>query len=123
MPIKKRGTTKPAGKKVAKTYDEFRISQWEAQGGAKPWNFRAGTRSDGGDITQSILQPKEHAFYKDIWHCVGKESAKQLSITILKFESVVQLEMKGRWVYVDWTGKGPWLLPGQKGDDRDTVTG
>lgn len=119
MPITKRSKKSPA----KATYDSYRKSRWQSQGGAEPWNFRGSCAADGSPLRKSVIQPKPNGNFKDIWHCPNAALARNVAATILGFEEVYYVEFKGVHVFVKWHEQEPWVLDGQESDDRTTVTG
>lgn len=113
---------------MADTYHEFRTQMWEPLW-ATMFDPRGSTFKKGGrDVPlpadQCVLVPKTIHQYKDVWHCGSLERAKQLAITVLGFSDTRDIELRGRWLWVEWdhTGKRH-LLEGQVTDNRVVYRG
>lgn len=71
-----------------------------------------------------VLQPKRNIVLKDIWHCGSTAAARDLIRTIAQFDDIEYLELKGRWVWVQWHHQGKdHALPGQVLDPRQKTFG
>lgn len=117
MPIVKRSYNSPS------TYVAFREYMWEKQGRDKYVNFDTAKMRDGSKLDGVYLHPKPILHYKDVWLCPNLADAKRVARTILTFDDVIWIELKGqRFVFVDYTKPEGFVyshvLPGQGKDVR-----
>lgn len=72
----------------------------------------------------TLLNPKKNVFLKDIWYCQNPAKAKELIADIVEYPEITNIELKQRWVYVQFDSpKEAWRLPGQPEDERKIYQG
>lgn len=113
-----------------KTYVAHRAVAWDSLN-REGFNFGS-SRFDLGDGVyrtlnedEMILQPRPDIFRRDIWHCGSIVTAKKLVHAVVRHKDIKNLELKGKWVYVDFAAAGNKAceLNGQPKDDRDKYRG
>lgn len=68
---------------------------------------------------ETVLVPKLILFFKDVWHCGSREKAQQVLHDIALFPDIRYIELKGKWLWVEWDHHGKdHFLPGQKREER-----
>lgn len=128
MPIKKRkiDTTAQPDQTLASgcgSYHEYRAMWWRLLDRTN-FNFHGSRFEFEGQVrelrdNEFMLQPKPVLLFKDIWHCGSTRMARQLAREILKFDDVLLLELKRKWVWVDYDTTGKHFeLPDQPVDPR-----
>lgn len=122
MPIKRR--TQVIRKPL---YSDYRADAWKEQADSK-FSARESAYKDGEVVTplgpyDYFLVPKPIFAYKDVWHCGSNECAKELAAKILGMPDVYYVEVKARYVNVDYVIKGDHTLPRQEEDPRTRVRG
>lgn len=105
-------------------YHDFRKKMWEFIDRSK---FEPrGSTYDGGKIPdgEAFLIPKLNLFFKDVWHCGSRAKARDMAQRIAGFNDVRYMELKERWVWVQWDHHmKDHVLEGQQIEDRSTYKG
>jgi hypothetical protein len=119
-------------KKRTPGYLDFRKIQWQSRQAVLDTGTKFSSHgsewvdADGTRIqltaTEYVLVPKPVLFFKDEWHCGSVDMACALARHLLKFSEITDLQLKGRWLWVMFSGNDH-LLPGQLvKDSRGQVT-
>jgi hypothetical protein len=125
MSIKKRT---PFPERFISTYHEYRAKRWD-EINRTDYDFHSSAyKIPGGFHPQEeddvVLNPKPHLFYKDVWHCGSSAKAREVVREVAQFPDVKTIELKSRWVYVQWNHQGVGhLLPGQPTEERGLLKG